>query len=921
MKKYSELQTVKTISIEGGGSSNNNIYACMLTALEGKYFWIAINNSACNNSAWALFDSARIDLKKYYLLKNEITGVLYIRNGKELKSKGLFVDLNPNELQVFNVKSIDAADEKIEILKNFLNGKGINLQNAQDELKLILDNAADKSVTLDDALDFLDKTADIFNEENVRVLKERSTENLSAVKIEVEGNVFLFVFNTKESESKGLVWVREHGTVPGDGEHDFYLLYDILSEKLFIRRIKTIKKDGLYISLAAKSGHIFKLHRIIDKGDVLSVLCEQSKGKAVPITEDWKNILKDDHEIISFSVYAAKLKPKKGSWIAQNLPELLNVKIVYVSMEMFIQEFLDVKRKKYDGAVDANFAGGLGILAGCTMEGFAGVGLDACAVIPMYRERRLQAIGENCLQKIIYKEIDYSRYSNLKKVKYGKKSAQLIINISVKNRSYDIKVWKIIKDRLNVYLLECPEVFDVLYTGDTHKRLLQEIVFGKALPLLLKKLNIKPGIVHLNEAHGVLGAVNMRSWERINDNDNFFKDTRIAFSIHTPRLAGMEVHTAPYKELEIPYGYESLFDPKHEGRMDFTRAAMEIADKVNTVSNNQIKVVSERLFPNSNITRKLIGILNGSSGGYWISRRMKKYLKIAKNKISAKKLWNDHTFDKKEVMREFKTHMKKEKSAKILNINPKYLRLNQKKMHVWLVRRIVDYKQQWPMLKDVVRIMCAPRNTEIMTKWGMRKGLGMQVVVGGMAHPNDADSRNWIREFNMWMKGLWRSNMTDQFEKVPELLGNFFFVPAGDSGLSKILNFAAIGCDLCLEFPVHNEEACGTSGMRALGNGNPSIDSSDGALEWLENGVNGFFLEPYSEKALLEKLQTCSDLYYNWLNKKNKLFYRAKNDTWINIRKQAFITWREKVDINEVMIKRYAKEIFSPIIKAHSINK
>ena len=187
-----------------------------------------------------------------------------------------------------------------------------------------------------------------------------------------------------------------------------------------------------------------------------------------------------------------------------------------------------------------------------------------------------------------------------------------------------------------------------------------------------------------------------------------------------------------------------------------------------------------------------------------------------------------------------------------------------------------------------------------------------------MAHPNDQNSQQWIKEFLHWMKGLWRSNLSDEYIEVKELVGNFFFCPSSIDGLGKLLKMSAVGGDVCLEIPTWDEEACGTSGMRALGNGNICIDSSDGALEWLNDNKNSFLLMPYNSSTILKYMQKISQMFYNCLSKEKNEEFLLENDEYLNMKREAIFTWKNKVNI-DVMSKRYAREMFYPTIKAKKI--
>jgi len=87
------------------------------------------------------------------------------------------------------------------------------------------------------------------------------------------------------------------------------------------------------------------------------------------------------------------------------------------------------------------------------------------------------------------------------------------------------------------YLLYSPEIFDTLYTDNRIHRFTQEIVFGKAAYQLLKRIDIVPDVLHLNEAHTVVAAAQVRA-------DNNFAKTAIVYTVHTNVPSGLEIFYA-----------------------------------------------------------------------------------------------------------------------------------------------------------------------------------------------------------------------------------------------------------------------------------------------------------------------------------------------------------------------------------------
>ncbi len=855
-----------------------------------------------------------LEKEKIYIFYNVLCDEFFIRCGKSILKNGFEILVEPNELSCYKI--IECETQNKNICKIFeLFTKHLPLSA----------NFISKNIVKFEALDL------ISNEILIELLghllftykSDFSIQNSFSLKpffLRKEKNDYFFISNDS-SETKCEIIRSNYFTLPKDKNLDakniFVLLKDLFTNQIYVRRITELENSGLYVCLEPLNLHLFQIKKVCDNEiNILAMLHERLDYKGFKSNELFDSIFSNNEDFVDANEYFLT-KTEKGknlTWIQKNIPELSGEKIVYMCMEMFIPEFYEQTNQnaKYNGAVDANFSGGLGILAGCTMEGFANIGLDSCAIIPLYKRRRLQTIDENLNQVIYEEEIDYGLNKNLCKVLNDETGEQLEISVYIDNKKYTVKIWEIFRGGSRVFLLDEPNVFDILYTGDRNQRLLQEILIGKVTPFLLKILRIKPAILHLNEAHAVLAAVNIREWKNMNLGDDFFENTRVLFTIHTPRPAGMEVFFVNFYKLEIPYSYKNLFDPTNSGKMDFTNVAVEISDRVNTVSNNQIRIVKERIIKDPKFHGKIIGILNGTSKSYWISENTKELLQ--KSFLDPVEIWEMHKKDKEKVACKMLEIFEREGIKKTLELDKNVnLHLDPRKPSAWAARRIVDYKNQWPFLKDIIRVVCTEKGQKIETNFGEREGLGFQVVMGGVAHPNDATSQIWIREFLHWMKGLWRDDLSKDYTSVPELVGNFFFIPSYNEGLGQILKMSALACDVCLEIPMWDEEACGTSGMRAMSNGNICIDSSDGALEWLEDHKNSLFLKPYSPAKLLENLQIISNLYHDFLNKELKK-EELERDVFLLMKKEAILTYKNILDI-DVMAQRYAREMFFPADK------
>ncbi len=525
-----------------------------------------------------------------------------------------------------------------------------------------------------------------------------------------------------------------------------------------------------------------------------------------------------------------------ANWIEENTPQLKDKKTLYLSMEMLFPEMTEEGRS-------ANFKGGLGILAGDTMEGLYNTGFDVTAVVPLYSHRWIQKIKDN-RQHIETARVDY----NTEPVEEEKDSQgrPVILDIRFEKKNYAVKVYSILRGNVKVYLLHNREVFDILYTGDRKKRLRQEVVIGKAVPKLISALNLNIDFIHLNEAHTVTAACYIKQIEK-------YKSIPILFTTHTPVPAGMEKYDQQwFRKMDLPREYEALFN--EEGVIDFTLAALKISSLTNGVSKEHGEVTKNMFLT---FRDKICGITNGSSL-FWQAEELRN-----PDNVNPQTLWDVHMELKKRALEDASERIKDHLGMDIgFDIN---------KPAVGLFRRLAGYKQQFPMLRDIIGALCAGRGEKVDTPFGRLDGLGLQVFVAGIAHPDDKERQEWLHHFVNWTRD-------------ENLRGKFAFLPG--YGQQLLLN-GARGYDIWVSCPLKNMEACGTSDQRSALNGNINISTlTGGAREYLKEfdprtgEGSGFFIDPYDPRTLYRKLETVSNFYYECIEGKNDLYKKLMYNSY-----------------------------------------
>lgn len=496
-----------------------------------------------------------------------------------------------------------------------------------------------------------------------------------------------------------------------------------------------------------------------------------------------------------------------------------NTEIIYVPPEMVMPELGEI-------ACGANSRGGLGLLGCDTMDAFTKLGIRAKAIVPLY--------GYHWVSR--------------EKIDYDKTPAQRIFDLTVEinGKRKTVEVRKINVAGVEVFGLCSPD-FNVLYTADRWERLQQEALIGHAVPDLLKRLEIKPDIVWLQEGHTATVIPVMLE-------DPYFNGFKSLFTTHTPVSEGMEKFNGEWKhELGIHEKYYYIF--VKDGLIDMTRGGFILSDWINAVSDEHCEVTREiikKMFSDdpeltSKIISKLSSVRNGCSRDIYLSCNIKA---IGKS-VNPLKIWKAHQADKEEFIQ----RIEKESGVS----------LDLEKPLLGFVRRLAWYKNLYPMLAPIIKAICAGRNEFVETEFGRLEGLGIQVFAAGRAHESDTRCLGWMAEFQKLMEN--------------ELRGKFVFSPEYGHELRKK---AAVSCDIWFSCPMPKLEACGTSDDVATKSGVINLASrTGGAMEHIKEfnvltcKGSGFFIEPYHPVTVYNKLKIISDLYYAWIERGDKRWLRA----------------------------------------------
>jgi starch phosphorylase len=519
--------------------------------------------------------------------------------------------------------------------------------------------------------------------------------------------------------------------------------------------------------------------------------------------------------------------------------------IAYFSMEIGLEPSIPT------------YSGGLGVLAGDTVRAAADVGLPMVGITLAHRkgyfEQRLEGDGSQREEPSAWDPA-----SRLPEVPHR-------VTCEVEGRLVHLRAWRydVVGARghvVPVYLLDSdlPEnadfdrtLTDVLYGGDTHYRLCQEVVLGMGGAALLRALGLVHGVQHhVNEGHAALIALSQlerqlggrSAWE-LEDGDVDAVAAQCVFTTHTPVPAGHDKFERWLAEQVL--GGERVMLLDRAGGMsgdmlNMTELALRFSHYVNAVARRH-QEVSQEMFPNYPIQ----GVTNGVHAVTWTSQPFRE---LFDRHIPG---WREDNFYLRHAVdipldEIRKTHQ----VAKYALLDEIERRTGQKLdpavMTIAFARRATAYKRADLILTDPQRLRQITRNVG-----------PLQLVFAGKAHPRDEVGKGLIRNIHAAAEGLREDVRVVYLENYDMRLGGLL----------------TSGADLWLNNPLRPLEASGTSGMKAALNGVPSFSVLDGW--WVVGCLEGTTGWSIGEDAELpqDPSRDIPDLYYKLERTILPLFY------------------------------------------------
>ncbi|WP_431128317.1 alpha-glucan family phosphorylase [Flagellimonas flava] len=529
-----------------------------------------------------------------------------------------------------------------------------------------------------------------------------------------------------------------------------------------------------------------------------------------------------------------------SSWFQRSHPKAALTNVAYFSMEYMLSEALPI------------YAGGLGNVAGDQLKSASDLGVPVVAIGLLYAKGYFrQEIDVDGTQNALFPHNDPGQ---LPITPLRRPNGEwLRFQVSLAGLSIWLRVWQVQVGRLKLYLLDSNDaanlpihrgITDELYGGGPELRIKQEIILGIGGYKLLKALDIKPEVCHMNEGHAAFLVL-----ERANDfmkmHGTTFKEaltiTRAGniFTTHTAVSAGfdyfspmlMEKYLGIYakKELDIDLGELMALGRGeiHNPWDSFNMAYLAIrgSGAINGVSRLHGEVsrsLFKDLFPRWPLHEVPVGhVTNGVHMSSWDSEYADKVWTEACgkdrwrgelgdheehiSKMSDQELWHFRNKSRKRLVGFVRKRFERQSMAS--GQSPDTIKVSNRifdsdVLTLGFARRFVPYKRPDLLLHDPERFVRILTNSEFP----------VQLVLAGKAPPFDESGKALIRR---WI----------QFIERYKLQEHVVFLSDYDMMLTENL---VQGVDVWLNTPRRPWEASGTSGMKVLVNGGINLSGLDG---------------------------------------------------------------------------------------------
>ena len=496
------------------------------------------------------------------------------------------------------------------------------------------------------------------------------------------------------------------------------------------------------------------------------------------------------------------------------------------------------------------YSGGLGTLSGDHLKSASDIGIPLVGVGLAYLYGYFrQYINHDGRQSELYEQ-NYFESLPMNLV-LDEDYRPIKISIEIFGKNVYAQIWCLNIGRIKLYLLdtfvdenavEDKRITDILYGGETDKRILQEILLGIGGLRAIAAMGIKIKGCHMNEGHSAF-LVFERIKEMMKKENISFKEAQEkcyysnVFTTHTPVPAGidifprwlMEKYFYNYAVNELKISFDELFAEgdlvtKNKGNEHFNMAYLAINNSnfVNGVSKLHAKI-ARRMWSLPESRSQIISITNGIHIKTYLSSVSENFYKkhFGKNWLEKpgffeelkalpdEMIWKMRQKNRSALISQIRERISDK--LKLIHDSEDKLQevqemLDDNALTIGFARRFATYKRGTLIFRNIERLKKILANDK----------LKVQFLFSGKSHPKDEGGKNFIAEIVGYAD-------SDLFKNKIVFIDNY------DMEVAKQL---VSGCDVWLNNPRRPLEASGTSGMKAVTNGCLNFSILDGW--WLE---------------------------------------------------------------------------------------
>ena len=607
----------------------------------------------------------------------------------------------------------------------------------------------------------------------------------------------------------------------------------------------------------------------------------------------------------------------------ENYADIVSPTIAYFSAEFGITNCLKL------------YSGGLGVLSGDHMKSSSDLGIPLVGVGLAYLYGYFrQFIDKDGRQSELYEKNSFE-YLPMHLVT-DDHYRPIKISVDMPGRTVKAQIWKLIIGRINLFMLDTfvdentvddKRITDILYGGDTEKRIQQEILLGIGGKKLLDTLGYNIKAYHLNEGHSAFLC-----FERIADkmkelNISFHEAKKICytsniFTTHTPVPAGIDIfersliekYFKTYAEEKLKLSFDELFKEGDLYDADTSNSKFNMAELAINNSNfiNGVSKlhgdVSRKMWNLHDDRTQIDSITNGIHTKSFLSKYSERlYINnFGKDWIKQDDIWSkiselpdeDLWKARNRNRRKLVNFVRESLSDNLKSLNAPYEKiqevegvLDDNALTIGFARRFATYKRGNLIFRDLERLKKILENPK----------MPVQFVFSGKAHPKDNEGKAIIAEIVAFM------NDNSLNHKI-------IFLENYELEVAKRL---VQGCDVWLNNPRRPQEASGTSGMKVIANGGLNFSILDGWWDEAYAPEFGWKIDSIETDSLDDKDWFEANSMYTTLEKEIlPLFYlRDANNLpveWIK-KMRASIKNLAGYFSTQRMVKEYTEKFYTKV--------